>query len=184
MPSTSHLNWQYDRSPRLDLIETQCQDVIASSTDVRLVDENLRAYTLLLSAHFQGFCRDLHTECAQVIASKVRGSLGPMVYVQFNANRTLDRSNPTMQNIREDFSRYSLNIDFVTHDPANEVRLSDLAYLNRWRNAAAHSGVSPVGPPLSMALLQKWRVACDVLTLSLDEIVYNHMNGILKRKPW
>jgi hypothetical protein len=31
-----------------------------------LLDENLRAYVLLLSAHFQGFCRDLYTECAQM----------------------------------------------------------------------------------------------------------------------
>ena len=120
----------------------------------------------------------------EVLASKVRGSLTTIVQEQFIADCRLDRGNPTIQNIRQDFNRYSLDIDFVAHDPANEIRLSELAYLNRWRNAAAHSGLPPTGPALSLVLLQQWRLTCDFLVLSLEEIVYNHMKDILKRKPW
>jgi hypothetical protein len=76
MPSTSLLKWQTVRLPSLAHIDVQCAACVAAvPPTAALIDENLRGYVLLLAAHFQGFCRDLHTECAQIIASKVRPSL-------------------------------------------------------------------------------------------------------------
>jgi hypothetical protein len=76
MPSASLLKWQNVRLPRLGHTDAQCAASIAAvPSNAALIDENLRGYVLLLAAHFQGFCRDLHTECAQIIASKVRASL-------------------------------------------------------------------------------------------------------------
>src|SRR5262245_53131831 len=66
MPSASLLNWQTMRIPNLGHVDAQCAACIAAvPQNPALIDENQRAYVLLLSAHFQGFCRDLHTECAQ-----------------------------------------------------------------------------------------------------------------------
>ena len=55
MPSASLLEWQTERMPRLDEIDTQCAASLArAQPNPRLVDENLRGYVVLLSAHFQG----------------------------------------------------------------------------------------------------------------------------------
>jgi hypothetical protein len=76
VPSASLLYWQNDRMPRLQQVDLQCAaSVAAVPANAHLIDENLRGYVVLLSAHFQGFCRDLCTEAAQVITSKVRPSL-------------------------------------------------------------------------------------------------------------
>jgi hypothetical protein len=59
MPSASLLRWRNDRAQRLGEVETQCAASLAlTPPQPNLVEENLRGGVLLLSAHFQGFCRD------------------------------------------------------------------------------------------------------------------------------
>jgi hypothetical protein len=107
MPSAALLKWQNDRLPSLTHVDTQCAaSVAAIPANPALVEENYRGYVLLLAAHFQGFCRDLHTECAQIIASKVRPSLEILFQSQFSTRRELDRSNANVKSIIEDFSRF------------------------------------------------------------------------------
>ena len=66
MPSASLLGWRNDRMLRLGAVEAQCAAcLVLAPPQPNLVEENLRGYVLLLSAHFQGFCRDLYTECAE-----------------------------------------------------------------------------------------------------------------------
>jgi hypothetical protein len=149
-----------------------------------LVEENLRGYVLLLSAHFQGFCRDLYTECALIIVSRVRATLRALVQAQFTANRRLDHGNPNVQNLREDFERFGFALDLAAADPANPARLIDLSLLNRWRNVAAHHGTVPAGDPLHLPSLQTWQNSCDRLATSLDDIMYNELRRILRRAPW
>src|SRR5438445_3942695 len=176
MPSASLLHWQNDRMPRLQQVDNQCGAVLAAvPANAQLIDENLRGYVLLLSAHFQGFCRDLYTECAQIIVSKVRPSLQVLIQWQFTAHLRLDRGNPTAQSIREDFERFRFRLRLDTADPANRARLSHLDHMNQWRNAAAHHGIPPAGLPLDLPSLQAWRNACDGLATSLDDIMYNQL---------
>ena len=60
MPSASLHHWRTHRMPNLAEVDTQCTTSVAlAPPNPRLVEENLRGYVLLLSAHFQGFCRDL-----------------------------------------------------------------------------------------------------------------------------
>src|SRR6266849_1637503 len=107
MPSASLLRWRNDRMPRLTEVDTQCAASLAlAPARLNLVEENLRGYVLLLSAHFQGFCRDLYTECAQIIVSRVRATLRALIHAQFTAHRRLDHGNPNAQNLREDFKRF------------------------------------------------------------------------------
>src|SRR5438105_15860230 len=134
MPSASLRQWQTDRLPRLLQVDLQCAASLAAAPpNPHLIDENLRGYALLLSAHFQGFCRDLCTEAAQVIASKVRLSLQMLIQRQFTAHRCLDRGNPNVENLRKDFLRFGFTLD-LTADPANGPRLQHLAAMNKWRN--------------------------------------------------
>lgn len=186
MPSASLLYWQNDRAPRLSEVDAQCAASLALAPPrPSLVEENLRGYVLLLSAHFQGFCRDLYSESAQVVVLKVRSRLQVLIQAQFTHQRKLDHGNPNLQNIREDFGRLTPNFDLTAADPANPVRLLRLAELNKWRNVAAHHGTIPAGvPPLNLPGLRVWRHSCDGLASSLDDIMYNELRRILRRAPW
>jgi hypothetical protein len=185
VPSAALLNWQNDRMPRLQQVELQCAaSLSAVPPNAHLIDENLRGYVVLLSAHFQGFCRDLNTESAQILASKVRTSLQLLVQEQFTAHRKLDSGNPTHDHLKEDFKRFGFKLDLAV-DPANVPHLHRLAAMNKWRNVAAHQGTTlPTGIPLNLPSLQFWRAACDGLAVSLDDIVYNQLRRILRRVPW
>jgi hypothetical protein len=185
MSSASSLRWQNERMPRLAEFESQCAASLALVPPrPNLVDENLRGYVLLLSAHFQGFCRDLFAESAFIVASKVRPSLRLLIQAQFTAHLKLDHGNPNLQNLRADFERFGFTLNLPAADPLNPARLTDLDLLNKWRNAAAHHATPPTGAPLSLPALQGWRNSCDGLSISLDAIMYNELRRILKRAPW
>jgi hypothetical protein len=166
-------------------VDLQCAASLAATPpNVHLIDENLRGYVMLLSAHFQGFCRDLYTEAAQIIASKVRPRLQLLIREQFTAHRLLDRGNPTYDHLKEDFKRFGFKLDLAM-DPANVPRLTHLSALNQWRNVAAHQGTTaPAGIPLDLPSLRTWRTSCDGLATSLDAILYNQLRRILRRAPW
>ena len=185
MPSASLDLWVNERIPSLDQVDAQCaasQALVPANP--RLVDENIRGFILLLSAHFQGYCRDLYTECAQTISSRMSVSLEVLVQQQFTANLALDHGNPNVENIKKDFHRFGFALDMAARDAANHARLVDLKELNRWRNIAAHHGtVPPAGIPL-LATVQRWKTSCDGLATSLDEIMYDEFRKILRRKPW
>ncbi len=185
MPSASLLNWRNERMNRLADIDAQSAASQALvPPNLGLLDENLRGYALLLSAHFQGYCRDLYAECAQIVVSRVRTSLKVLIQDQFTAGRKLDHGNPNLDSIRDDFERFGFRLDLVAADPANAAHISNLARLNKWRNVAAHHGTIPVGVPLDLRSLQDWRNSCDGLATSLDETMYNWLRRILRRAPW
>ena len=182
MPSRALGIWDGDRVPRLALVDGQ----LASVADPRLTEENLRAFVVLLSAHFQGFCRDLYTEAAQVIASKVRKSLRLVVQDQFVAQLKLDRGNPTLANIFDDFGRLGFDAKVALHaalgaDAGWHHRLHNL---NEWRNAVAHDLKAPKTPPLNVTSIRLWQDTCDRIARALDSIVYHGLQRLLRRTPW
>jgi hypothetical protein len=172
--------------PRLAEVDAQCAaSLLLAPPRPTLVEENLRGYVLLLSAHFQGFCRDLHSECAMVVSLRVRATLRALIQRQFTSHRRLEHGNPNLQNLREDFERFDFSLDLPAADAANAGRLTHLGELNRWRNVAAHHGTVPAGlPPLTLPLLSAWRDSCDGLATSLDGVMYNEPRRILRRAPW
>jgi hypothetical protein len=171
---------------RLDEVDAQCAATLTLAPPrLNLVEENLRGYVLLSTAHFQGFCRDLYSECAQTVVSKVRASLQALIQAQFKAHRKLDHGNPNLQSLREDFERFGYTFDLTAANPANLPRLHDLAILNRWRNLAAHHATVPASlPPLNLRSVQAWRNFCDGLATSLDDVMYNNLRKMIRRIPW
>ncbi len=187
MPSTSLKEWQHQRLVRLQHIEAQCAASLAAvPPNLHLAEENLRGYVVLLSAHFQGFCRDLYTEVGQVIISRVRVSLQALVERQFSPQCSLDHGNPSFENIQRDFKRFDFHLaPSLAADPATALRLQHLAILNQWRNVAAHQGKTlPASGSLDLPSVQAWRNSCDALAVSLDGITYNQLRKILRRAPW
>ena len=186
MPSASLLRWQKDRQLRLAEVDAHC----AAAATLRppnplLAEESLRGYVMLLSGHFQGFCRNLYTECAQLCALRVPLALQATVQVQFSAALCLNTNNPNVDTIRKDFDRFAFSLDFAA-EPANGPRVTHLGHLNKWRNAIAHQAASAPGgvPPLTLAAVQGWRVSCDGLAVWLDAILYNKMSHVLGVAPW
>ncbi len=70
MPSLSLQKWETIRSSELDEIENAHSSVGGTTRGRRYGTQQInQAYAVLLSSQFQGFCRDLHSECV--------GSQGP-----------------------------------------------------------------------------------------------------------
>src|SRR5262245_37938886 len=122
MPSASLVQWRGDRMLRLSEVDAQCAATLALVPPLpNLVEENLRGYVLLLSAHFQGFCRDLYTECAQLVVLRVRPGLQSLIQAQFTAHRRLAHGNPNLQNLKEDLERFDFTLDLVERFASSSV---------------------------------------------------------------
>lgn len=185
MPSVSLTYWHAERVPNLVEIDTQCAATLQlSPPNPRLAEENIRGCIMLLSAHFQGFCRDLYSECAQSITSRVRPTLQTLIQKQFTSKCALDHGNPNLHNLKQDFGRFGFKLN-IGAAPGNTIAwLQYLSEMNDWRNLAAHHGVVPAGGLPTMSDVRSWRSACDGLAVILDSIMYNELKRLLRRSPW
>jgi hypothetical protein len=193
MPSQALLKWRSERKLALDQIEGMHQKIGGTGRGRRVAMEQLnRAYTVLLSSEFQGFCRDLHSEATQQIIGQLGGPIAVLVIVsaQFDHARKLDHYNPNPGNVGADFSRFGLKfIDEVKkRDARNEKRLKMLDdELNKWRNAIAHNDHKGRGLGRAFPILrkiQRWRSACNQLSSDFDEIMRLHLEALLGASPW
>ena len=175
--------WRNDRSQRLIKVDGQCSAAeVQDPSDPDLIDENLRSYVMLTCAHFQGFCRDLYTECTQIIVGAAPETFRTLIQRQFSAKLALDQSNATEQTITVDFGRIVFNLDLSMAHPRNRRRLDDLRELNRSRNLAAHHIPLPAGTSFpDLVTIRGWKHSCDGLAASLDEVLYNELRSIVER---
>ncbi len=193
MPSLSLQAWIVERSVVLDDMENAHRTVRGSGAGARAVNALInQAYALMLSAQFQGFCRDLHSECAEFLVLPVTDPNLQQVFLEnVTFARKIDRGNPNPGNIGSDFSRLGLNfwglVDiYHAQNPARKLALEDL---NEWRNAIAHEDfAAPMlragRPILTLAQVQGWRRACDGLAKSFDDVLRVHIRTLIGRLPW
>jgi hypothetical protein len=177
----------------LDDIESAHRALRGPGAGVRTATQQVnQAYAVLLASQYQAFCRELHTECADYLVSRLTDP-GLRVVLRLNLllNRKLDRGNPNPGNIGSDFNR--LNVPFWSLVDApraqNPQRRRLLEELNEWRNAIAHHDFSPAmlrggRPALSLAQVQGWRRACEVLARSFDEMMRTQIQALTGTAPW
>jgi hypothetical protein len=189
MPSNSLRNWLRERSDALDEIENAHAMVGGTDRGRRYATQQINyAYATLLSSHFQGFCRDLHSECIDHIVAMTPAPLQNFLRVEFLWNRTLDRGNPNPGNTGQDFNR--LGIQFwpaVRARHANHGRRQQLLQeLVDWRNAIAHQDFGPVGgnPTLHLTRVRTWRRAVGALADAFDGAMYDYLSSLLGGAPW
>jgi hypothetical protein len=153
--------------------------------DPELVAEHLRAYVTLLSAHFQGFCRDLYTEASLKVVARIKQvGLRPIVQAQFAAGLKLDKANPTLDALSEDYRRFGI-ADLraaVGTDPLANTHKGRLKAMNGCRNKCAHG--EPTIPELLLANIRDWRNSCDWLASRLNAVVYDKLWSAFRAAPW
>jgi hypothetical protein len=148
------------------------------------------AYALLLSSQFQRFCRDLHSEAADYIASLAPQSIRTIILARFTEGRKLDSGNPNPGNLGSDFNRFGLEFwaEIEKADPSNHSRRGQLEQLNLWRNAIAHQDFTKpeLQGRLGVSLLDvfRWRRACNALTVEFEIVVSTHLQKISGADPW
>ncbi len=193
MPSSSLQHWFAERAAALADLENAHRSVRGSGPGARAAAQQInQAYAMQLSAQFQGFCRDLHRECADCL---VRPVADPDLRVLLSNNllfgRRLDRGNPNPGNTGADFSRFNLAFwsQADAHRAENPVRRAALEELSEWRNAIAHQDFSAAmlragRPNLTLAQVRLWRKACDGLARSFDEVLRDHLRVLTGSAPW
>jgi hypothetical protein len=193
MPSTAYRRWRTVRTAALDEIAHAHVAVGGAGPGRRHATLQLnRAYTVLLAAEFQGFCRDLHTDCVDhylgVLTPPV--AMGNTLRAEFMRGRQLDRGNAQPGSLGADYGR--LGIDFwdelTRHDPATTRWKDDLELLNEWRNAITHQDFT--SPRLSgtmnlrLAQVKRWRASCRSLAHVMDKVMSRHLHALTGTSPW
>src|SRR5438128_441595 len=95
MPSNALRQWQTTQAGELDRMEEAHQTIGGSAPGRRWRLQHLNdAYIVLLAAHFQSFCRNLHSEAASAFAAATRPATAQIaVLTAMQADRKLDRGN-------------------------------------------------------------------------------------------
>lgn len=191
MPSNSLIRWIGERTEALDEIENAHVMVGGSERGRRYATQQINyAYAALLSSQFQGFCRDLHSECVEQLVAIVPAQIQDAVRNEFTWSRSLGRGNPHPGAVGSDFNR--LGVDFwpavLTLDSRNERRRELLQELIDWRNAITHQDFDPVAPAgiptLHLATVRGWRRAINALAHSFDLAMYNYLCTVTGLSPW
>ena len=193
MPSISYGEWRSSRAKALDEIASGHAAVSGTRRGRRFNTQQFnQAYAVLLAAQFQGFCRDLHSEC---VGHLVRSIPSPpvvqlLVRDEFTRDRKLDRGNAQPSSLGADFGRLGINFRnaVTTYDPRNAARMQLLEELNHWRNAIAHQDFDPAKlggtTILRLEQVRGWRVACERLAHAFDEVMRLHMEALTASSPW
>jgi hypothetical protein len=192
MPSNAYREWITVRAAALDEIARAHVAVGGSKRGRRYATQQInRAYAVLLASQFQGYCRDLHSECVDHLLVGIDPRLFPILHAEFRRERLLDRGNAQPGSIGADFKRIGIDGFWekaITHDSANADRRNLLDELNTWRNAIAHQRFDPAKlgntVRLQLAKVRQWRSACRGLAQSFDEVARQHIVIVTGHSPW
>ncbi|QDU60563.1 hypothetical protein Pan216_14090 [Planctomycetes bacterium Pan216] len=192
MSSNALSVWIQSRAERLDFMEELHWRVGGGGRGRRFTTEQVNhTYVVVLSAEFQGFCRDLHDECsdhwvAAIPSQPVRLAVRDLCV----RGRRLQHGNPNPSNVGSDFNRFGLVLwdEVRTQFAHGETWHDRLRSLTGWRNAVAHHDFSPanVGGVGSLTLRQvrEWRSTCRGLARAFDRILRDHLADVTGNSPW
>jgi RiboL-PSP-HEPN len=193
MPSLSYGEWRSTRARALDEIAKGHAAVSGTRRGRRFnIQQFNRAYAVMLAAQFQGFCRDLHSECVDHLLKTIPSPLAvrPVVRDEFTRDRQLSRGNAQPGSLGADFRRLGIYLwnEMRTYDSETSALMNLLEELNQWRNAIAHQDFDrqKLGGTIILRLdrVRRWRRACERLARALDEVMRRHMQSLTGSSPW
>lgn len=206
MPSLALEKWHTIRSRQLDELDTAHAAVGGRRPGRRYATQQLNhSYIVAVAAQFQAYCRDLHSEAADVVTEAIiragvatsidTVAIADIAQMALTRNRRLDRGNANPANIAADFNGFDIEILAAVRQrhALAPNRLRALEQLNIWRNAIAHQdfrftdgqletlgGRSRVG----LTEARAFRRACGHLAKSFDDVLSSHLTAIIRVRPW
>jgi hypothetical protein len=194
MPSRAFQDWSSARQRRLDGFERALHGLAASGPRAgrrHAAQQVTRGYAVLLTAQFQAFCRDLHTESVIALVQFISpAGLRHTIRQEFLLNRKLDRGNPNPGNLGSDFGRLGASLWplVMARHPQHARRRLLLEELNEWRNAIAHQDFTSrlLGgrTAASLAQVRSWRRTCHSLARAFDAVMRVQLQTLTGRFPW
>lgn len=185
MPSPALIAWSTDSTAALSQLEAAGY---ALGERPRQLDY---AYVLLLCAHFQAYCRGLHSDATQVLVESIEPEIGAVLDENLSFARQLDHRNAQPGTLAADFRR--LGIAFWTvvdeADAHNIKRRRQLEALNAWRNAIAHHDIESrrhelVPREVTPDVCRAWRSALDGLVQTFDLVLSAHLKTLVGFDSW
>jgi hypothetical protein len=192
MPSRSLLQWRNKRLPSLLPIEAAHAAIVGDGRGRRYVTQQInQAFAMILSSQFQGFCRDLHSECVDGFVTAIApAAVQNVLRIEFLLGRKLETGNPNPGHLGSDFNRFGFKLfeALMVLDSDTTDRKLKLEELNIWRNAIGHQDFTHKDlkgkSTISLARVQGWRKACEGLANSMDEVMRLQLLSILGTSPW
>lgn len=191
MPSRALALWDSAQQRELDRLEAAHLAVRGSGRSAG--DPLSDAYIVLLAAHFQQFCRDLHSEAIDFLAASAP-HIQSIVDMALRQGRQLDRGNATPSSLGADFGRLGLDLwaELRGRDGRTAACGARLEQLNLWRNAVAYrdfqfsprTSATLVGTGRTLAFARSCRSSCRELAPHLDAVVASHLGARLGHRPW
>jgi hypothetical protein len=187
--------WRGASSQALDEIEFVLRRVEGPVVGGHVLTQQLNyAYAALILAHFQRYCRAVHTEAANAIVALVPDpSLARILGGLLVESRLLERANPTPGNLSRDFERFGFKLWAAVEadDRRNRKRREKLGQLCEWRNGITHGDVSQkqaagklVPSKLDVDTCRDWRRALGALAVSIDKAMARRCQNLGCSKPW
>jgi len=149
--------------------------------DGALMNECLGAFTMLLSSHLQGFCRELYSEFTGHFVRHAPANLRDALEIQCTTKIDLNQGNPTFSAITNDFRRFGISISDELKNVAGNGNIGmHIERMQKWRNYYAHN--NPEKPvkagPFNRTEIMKWMASCNDLAEALDSILSNHLKTL------
>lgn len=185
MPSPALTAWSTSSAAALSQLQAH-----RAASGARALQLNY-AYVLLLSAHFQAYCRGLHSDSTQLLVESIDPGIGAVLDANLSFQRHLDSRNAQPGTLGIDFNRFDFK--FWTAVEAADARSAErrrkLEALNRWRNAIAHHDIESRRPDLrprevTLAACNSWRGALNGLAESFDRVLADQLATLLGSHPW
>jgi hypothetical protein len=192
MPSPALTAWSTSSAAALSQLEAAHRAVggIRAGRRTNTLQLNY-AYVLLLCAHFQAYCRGLHTNAAQLLVEASDPGIGAVLDANLSFRRQLDSGNAQPSALGADFNRFDFDFwpTVEAQDARNNARHRKLGELNAWRNAIAHHDIETRRADLhphevTLAASGSWHGALNGLTHSFDRVLGDRLQTLLGTRPW
>jgi hypothetical protein len=193
MPSYSYRQWRTVRARALDEMAEAHAAIGGTARGRRFATQQInRGYAVLLAAQFQGFCRDLHSECVDHILDVIAPSppLYQILLGELTRGRQLDRGNAQPGSLGADFRRLGVELwPALSHGSASAERWKhELDLLNEWRNAIVHEDFTSARLTgimnLQLNQVRRWRRTCGRLAKAMDEVMWRYLEQKTGVAPW
>ncbi len=192
MPSPALAVWSTSSAVALSQLQAAHRAVGGARAGRRTNTLQLNyAYVLLLSAHFQAYCRGLHSDATQLLVEAIDPAIGAVLDANLSFRRQLDSGNAQPAALGIDFNRFDFKFwtDVEAADTRNVARRRKLEELNTWRNAIAHHDIESHRADLrprevTLDACRSWRGALTGLAESFDGVLADHLATLIGSRPW